>query len=229
MAGWRWYDAATQLKHINRAGKTTLASKRIQKEDGHQALKAKATKDKILLAVVTLINESGYSSASSTAIAKQAGITWGAVQHHYGNKDEILLAVMDMARDVYIQSLKHPSLTTGTLAERVDRFINIVWTHYKSDLYFAFSEIVMATRGKNSKIPLSAVRMNSQLERHLQTMTEIFAGYAVPPARLNEALRFVHRFLAGFAMDRVFEADMPFEAIHIQRLKDELLAIIHPQ
>lgn len=125
--------------------------KRIQNEDGHQAMKAKATRERILNAVVTLINESGYSSASSTAIAKKASITWGAVQHHFGNKEDILLAVLEMARDVYIQSLRSAELKQGSLEERIDHFVDTVWEHYKSDLYFAFSEIVMATRGKKGK------------------------------------------------------------------------------
>lgn len=119
-----------------------------QNAHGHQAMKAKATRERILNAVVVLINESGYSSASSTAIAKKAGITWGAVQHHFGNKEEILLAVLEMARDVYILSLRSVELKKGSLEERIDRFVDTVWQHYKSDLYFAFSEIVMATRGR---------------------------------------------------------------------------------
>ena len=201
--------------------------KRIQNEDGHQAMKAKATRERILNAVVTLINDSGYSSASSTAIAKKASITWGAVQHHFGIKEDILLAVLEMARDVYIQSLRSAELKQGSLEERIDHFVDTVWEHYKSDLYFAFSEIVMATRGKKGKLPLGSVRMNRQLETHLQTMFEIFGDYEVSDLRMKESLRFVHRFLTGFAMDKVLEPRLPYEDIHIQRLKDELFTLIH--
>ena len=201
--------------------------KRVQNEDGHQAMKAKATREKILNAVVTLINESGYSSASSTAIAKKAGITWGAVQHHFGNKEEILLAVLEMARDVYIQSLQSANLNQGSTQQRIDRFVDTVWQHYKSDLYFAFSEIVMATRGQKGKLPLGSVRMNRQLKAHLQTMFGIFGDNDASELRMMESLRFVHRFLTGLAMDRVLEPDLPYEDIHIQRLKDETLRLIN--
>lgn len=190
-------------------------------------MKAKATRERILNAVVVLINESGYSSASSTAIAKKAGITWGAVQHHFGNKEEILLAVLEMARDVYILSLRSVELKKGSLEERIDRFVDTVWQHYKSDLYFAFSEIVMATRGRKGKLPLRSIRMNHQLEVHLQTMFEIFGDYEVSDFRMKESLRFVHRFLTGFAMDRMLEPSLPYENVHIQRLKDELFTLIN--
>ena len=151
-----------------------MTAKRTQDKNGHQALKAKATREKILNAVVMLINESGYSSASSTAIAKKAGITWGAVQHHFGNKEEILIAVMEMSRDFYIQSLDKTEMRKGTLEERVSHFVDSVWEHYKSDLYFAFSEIVMATRGDNSDLPLRQIRVNNGLDEHLKGMVEIF-------------------------------------------------------
>ena len=201
--------------------------KRTKNEDGHQAMKAKATRERILNAVVALINESGYSSASSTAIAKKAGITWGAVQHHFGNKDEILFAVLEMARDVYIQSLESAKLNQGSLQQRIDRFVDTVWQHYKSDLYFAFSEIVMATRGQKGKLPLGSVRMNRQLKVHLQTMFEIFGDNEISDLRMKESLRFVHRFLTGLAMDRVLEPALPYEDIHIQRLKDEVFTLIN--
>lgn len=204
-----------------------MTVKRTQDKNGHQALKAKATREKILNAVVILINESGYSSASSTAIAKKAGITWGAVQHHFGNKEEILVAVMEMARDVYIQSLDQAEINTGTIEERVSHFVDLVWEHYKSDLYFAFSEIVMATRGTNSNLPLRQILVNNGLDEHLKRMVDIFEGYDVSQDRLNEVLRYTHRFLGGFAIDRILEPGMPFEDLHIQRVKDQLLAIIH--
>jgi AcrR family transcriptional regulator len=176
--------------------------------------------------VVTLINESGYSSASSTAIAKKAGITWGAVQHHFGDKEEILLAVLEMSRDVYIQSLRSAELKQGSLEDRIDLFVDTVWQHYKSDLYFAFSEIVMATRGKKGKLPLGSVQMNRQLKNQLQAVFDIFRDYDVPDSRMKELLLFVHRFLTGFAIDRVREPKLPYEDIHIQRLKDDLFTLI---
>ena len=54
---------------------------------GRQAAKSKATQDKIIGAVISLIKESGFAAASSSQIAKRAGITWGAVQHHFGGRN----------------------------------------------------------------------------------------------------------------------------------------------
>jgi AcrR family transcriptional regulator len=66
-----------------------------QPELGKQAAKSRRTQDAILNAVIDLINEGGFAAASSTQIARKAGVSWGAVQHHFGNKEEILEAVLE--------------------------------------------------------------------------------------------------------------------------------------
>lgn len=203
------------------------ATKRSNKNpEGHQASKAKATRDKILAAVIALIKESGFSAASSTAIAKKAGITWGAVQHHFGSKEEILQAVVELSSSVYLEQLDSPQLKAGTLQQRVDSMIDIFWQHYSSDLYIAFVEIIMATRGKKRQLSLSRASMQRLLQRNIAIMEDVFQDHAVSNEKLLEAMRFTHRFFAGFALDRVIDPDRPYEEMHVQRIKAQLHALI---
>lgn len=200
-----------------------MAARKHKDESSHQALKAQATRERIINSVVTIINDQGFASASSTAIAKKAGITWGAVQHHYGNKNEILVAVLEMASEKYAIILRDPRLLKGTLAERVDILVDSTWEHYKSDLYFAFTEIIMASRGKDSELTQHIRKLNEKLERNMIALISMFDGHDMDQAHIYDSLRYVHRFLAGFAMDRVFDPKMPYEKRHIERLKQYLL------
>ncbi|EGG28704.1 transcriptional regulator, TetR family protein [Aequoribacter fuscus] len=193
---------------------------------GHQARKALATRERILQAVVELINESGFSGATSGQIARRAGITWGAVQHHFGTKDDILLAIIERSQQVYLDQLQSAQLAKGPLSQRIDHFVDAVWEHYRSDLYFAFSEIMRASRMSAIGPSLSAFSISEEQEKHIQIMASMFADYAIPSQRLKECFRFVHRFLAGFALDRIMEPSAPYETIHIKRLKDELLQLV---
>ena len=56
-------------------------------ELGHQAAKSQATRNRVISAVIGIIKEQGFAAASSTRIARRAGVTWGAVQHHFGSLD----------------------------------------------------------------------------------------------------------------------------------------------
>ena len=125
-----------------------------------------------------------------------------------------MLAVLEMARDVYILSLRSVELK-GSLEERIDRFVDTVWQHYKSDLYLPSLTNRHGHSWTQGKLPLRSIRMNHQLEVHLQTMFEIFGDYEVSDFRMKESLRFVHRFLTGFAMDRMLEPSLPYENVHI--------------
>lgn len=198
---------------------------------GHQARKALATRERILLAVIELINESGLAGATSSQIARRAGITWGAVQHHFGNKEEILLAVLYRAQEIYLKTLSHAKLGEGKVEERIHRFVELVWEHYRSDLYFAFSEILRASHLSSNGSVSEPFSVSEQQEKHVRIMATIFDGYPIPRSALKDSFRFVHRFMAGFAIDRILEPSAPFEANHIERVKDELfqLTLRYPQ
>ncbi len=196
---------------------------------GHQARKALATRERILQAVIELINESGFSGATSGQIARRAGITWGAVQHHFGTKDDILLAVIERSQQVYLSQLQSAQVAKGPLGQRIDHFVDAVWEHYRSDLYFAFSEIMRASRMSAIGPSLNTFCISEEQEKHIHIMASMFADYSVPSHRLKECFRFVHRFLAGFALDRIMEPSAPYEFVHIKRLKNELLQLVSEQ
>jgi TetR/AcrR family transcriptional repressor of bet genes len=52
-------------------------------------------RQQIVEATVVVMARAGFDGASVQAIAKQAGLSPGLLHHHFGNKHEILLAVLD--------------------------------------------------------------------------------------------------------------------------------------
>ena len=191
----------------------------------HQARKAQATRDRIIAAVIELINEQGLAGATSGQIVRRAGITWGAVQHHFGTKEDIFNAVLYRAHTAYLARLDSAQLAQGDLVDRVNRFVDTVWEHYRSDLYFAFSEILRASRLNNASDYITPFSLTEQQNKHTAIMAMMFDEFDIPSARLNDAFRFVHRFLAGFSLDRIMEPDAPYEQRHLQRIKEELLLL----
>lgn len=52
------------------------------------------TYDRLLSAVVQTVFEAGYAGATMTRIAKQAGVTRGAIQHYFGDRRVDLMAAV---------------------------------------------------------------------------------------------------------------------------------------
>lgn len=191
---------------------------------GKQALKTRRTRENIISAVISLIKEGGYSHASSSRIAERAGITWGAAQHHFGNKEEILEAVMNLAHERFAQRMADPALRGGTLEQRVELFLETMWSHYQDDAYLAMLEILLATRGFHEVAPANwEDRFSRDL---LVSLREIFADARIDDARAREVLTFAHCFLTGLTIERVFEQKVRNTGRYLQRIQQTVLAML---
>lgn len=192
---------------------------------GRQALKTRLTREKIINAVVSLLKEGGISAASSSRIAQRAGITWGAAQHHFGSKEEILDAVLEISHEEFLELMSDASLRSGSLADRVDVFVERMWRHYQSDMYMAALEILLATRGFQRNTP--SLLAERQTRGHLKNLREIFYDSKLDDKRILEALVFVHCFMTGLTIERMFENKVPSMGRHLQRIKLVLLTMLN--
>ena len=44
---------------------------------------------------VSCVLEEGFGAASAKHITERAGVTWGVIQYHFGDRDGLLMAVVD--------------------------------------------------------------------------------------------------------------------------------------
>ena len=58
---------------------------------------------RIMSAVVESIAEVGFKRSTASEIARRSGLTWGAVQHHFGGKEGILAAVLEDSFDRFAE------------------------------------------------------------------------------------------------------------------------------
>ena len=74
-------------------------------------MKASDTQQKLIDAVILVVFENGYSGATMTRIAQRAGLTRGAIQHHFGDTRADLMAaacaqVLERRQKQYEDSIK---------------------------------------------------------------------------------------------------------------------------
>jgi len=189
---------------------------------GRQAQKAKETREKILNAVISLIQEGGFASASSTKIAERAGVTWGAVQHHYGAKEDMLRAILNLSHEKFIALTSDQTIRQGTMADRVDFFVDAMWLHYQSDLYLAALGILLAARGV-SQVQDSITAMR---DAHLKMLREVFPACSLSDDEIIEALIFTHCVLTGLSIEGVLEKNLQNLDRHKRRIKFIMLSML---
>jgi AcrR family transcriptional regulator len=191
-------------------------------ELGRQAAKSKATQDKIINAVIALIREGGFAAASSTRIARKAGVSWGAVQHHFGGKHEILEQVLARSHEKFDETMAGEEFTRGPLEKRVERFINAAWEHYRGDEYMATLEILLASRADAGGG--AGIKLNHH--SHLALWRRIFFDCALNDRAMQEAIYTVHCMLTGYVIEQVLEPEFFDVKRYLVRLRRILLGML---
>jgi len=106
------------------------------------------TRAKVIAAVVDTIAENGFQGATAQAITRKAGVTWGAVQHHFGGKDALLLAVLEDSFRRFAERMEDVVVEGTTVAERVSLFVDRAWEHFSSRHYRSTFEILLNYLGR---------------------------------------------------------------------------------
>ena len=100
------------------------------------------TRERVMTAVVEAISEVGFARTTASEIARRAGVTWGAVQHHYRDKDGILAAVLEDSFSRFAEALGEVP-EEPELEKRVALFGDRAWVHFASPHYRSTSEILL--------------------------------------------------------------------------------------
>lgn len=108
------------------------------------------TRAKIIEETVRCVVEEGFPAATAKHVAERAGVTWGVIQYHFGDRNGLLMAVVDDGVARLLDSLSTAEVTDLPLRQRIETVVNIAWNCYSSPTSLAAFEILRATRGEAS-------------------------------------------------------------------------------
>ena len=111
-----------------------------------QAERSATTIANLIEATIAALHEHGYAATSTSLVAKRAGVSRGAMLHHFPTKVQLMAATVYAAYDQNIDAYRQVLEVQGKLTERLDRLIDTAWTCFKSPSGIAETEIWMATR-----------------------------------------------------------------------------------
>src|SRR5258708_1219257 len=107
-----------------RAGRleTKAARRRTQEE------RSAATRAALIRAAVELITDCGYAATTTALVAGRAGVSRGALQHHFKSREEMIVAVMDYLEGELSFRVDPAPLLNRPLAAPVDAWLE----HYRA-------------------------------------------------------------------------------------------------
>ena len=184
-----------------RAARPRRGSRRARRVARTQAERTAETRARIIEAVHACISELGFARATSAEIARRAGVTWGAAQHHFGGKHGIWIAVLEDSFERFAAKLAEVP-DAAPLEERVAQFVARAWDHFSSPHYRSTFEILLHA---SDVIPDPATWRESMERAWSRIWAEVFAGEKLPRRRAIALQQFTVAALAGLASLRMME------------------------
>jgi AcrR family transcriptional regulator len=109
-------------------------------------LRADRTCALVIDETVRCILEEGFAAASAKHITERAGVTWGVVQYHFGDRDGLLMAVVDKGFAELLEALRELPAGAENARDRTEFIVNAAWDAFSSPTSMAALEILIATR-----------------------------------------------------------------------------------
>jgi AcrR family transcriptional regulator len=111
-------------------------------------VRADRTRAMVIDETVRCVLEEGFGAASAKHITERAGVTWGVIQYHFGDRAGLLMAVVDRGFSqlmACLNDLQHERRTESG-RDRTELVINKVADAFLSPTSIAALEILIATR-----------------------------------------------------------------------------------
>jgi AcrR family transcriptional regulator len=135
-----------------------------------QAQKSAMTRDRILDAAINCFVELGYTNVTTAKVASSAGVSRGAMLHHFPSKTELIQAAVEFLHDKLLEDYTQrvagiPASLKGR--ERRRAGLDAYWEHLTGDLFVVYHELCVASR---TDPELKSILENSQqlFEQHVR-------------------------------------------------------------
>lgn len=203
----------------------TIVSTRRTPERRTQQQRRDATTAAVLGAAVDAVVETGPATALAE-IARRAGVTKGALQHHFSNKHDLLIAVVSAGWNDLVERLEQTPAGLAAPADRVRSLVDEMWASYQQPVCRAAFMI--------SSDPNISDELSEQLSPLFQDVrvrldilwSESFSDLGVPDHRLALARRFVRSHLLGMLVQRQLPSAEPDPSAELSMLSAATLQVI---
>jgi AcrR family transcriptional regulator len=104
------------------------------------------TRRKLFDASISCLHELGYAATTTALVAERAGVSRGAMNHHFATKVDLMVAVVEYvyARDINIY---REGLERTPSKEHMRRLLDLAWTTISGDGGQAVLHIMLAMQG----------------------------------------------------------------------------------
>jgi AcrR family transcriptional regulator len=173
-----------------------------------QEQRSTSTRKAILDAAIDVLSEHGYTHATIAAIAERAGVSRGALVHHYASRSDLLLATTDALFDAFVEQMRLRAEEVSASRLPLEGFIDSCWAEvFEGRWFYCSLQLISAARTdpdlRDSLVP-AIQRLHTALDtiwRGVFDKTDLSAG------RVDTLLNMTLCLMRGMAVQAVLRDD----------------------
>lgn len=193
-----------------------------------QAQKSAATRRQIIDAAIDCFVRLGYASTTTTRIAAAAGLSRGAMLHHFPTKLAVVKAAVDELHAKRLKAFRKAADAAPPAGQgRVHAAVQAYWQHTRHPIFVAFFELSVAAR---TDPELGAILRPAQAafdEAWVRTAQEAFPEWQSRPEVFDLALHLSRYLLEGMAVSFLTHEEAE-RGEHVLRYLEQLLTALQP-
>ncbi len=172
-----------------------------------QAARSKEARDSLMQATIDALIHRGYNGLSIKEVASRAGLSRGALAHHYPTKGELVVAATAAVYDEALLRGRRLALEAASVHDPVGNFAKDCMSVYFDWPFLAALEIIMVARTDKA-----LMRQIEPVMQHYRTETNVtwlavFRRAGIKPAESERILNLTLNLVRGIAVNSLWQVD----------------------
>jgi len=168
---------------------------------GWQAQKSASTRLQIVEAALKCCVDLGYSGMTTTVIAEKAGLSRGAMLHHFPSKIDIVRAAVEHLHAKRLKAFRKAIDKMPRDETRVRKALEAYLDHVKHPMYVAFLELWIAARTDPELKAILTPAQEAFEQEWYRTAVDLFPEWRDSGTNFDLALDLVHYVMDGIAVN----------------------------
>ena len=201
---------------------TTKLPTRSLAEPTQQALKSAQTRARLVEATIHCLVKYGYSSTTTLKVASEAGLSRGAMLHHFENGSALMQATIAELMQRRLRGFRravNPALDVRTL-------VRTYWKQLLSPTFTAFVELAIASRTDADLARILEPAQREFRNRWYELAIQLFPEWQENRPSFDLALALTQNMVEGMAINRMIHGcDEAMIDPVLQNLEKQILAL----
>lgn len=167
---------------------------------GWQAQKSASTRMQITEAAIKCFVEYGYSRTTTTLIAEKAGLSRGAMLHHFPSRLAVVRAAVEHLHSKRLKAFRKAVTKPTTNGDHVRHSLEAYWAHVRHPMFVAFFELAVAARSDKELASILRPAQEAFEREWHQAAVDVFPEWRGRGDKFDLALDLTRYVLEGMAI-----------------------------